>query len=194
MLPAVVPKTRIMAYSYDSNWQMYAPRTRLELCGEDLVHNIHAFRKNERNRPIIFIGHSLGGLVIQHVSRVCALRLSFIYSLSFGQALLYANGREDLRYLPEHTVGLLTLGTPFRGASAISKANVAAKLLSVFGSHRGILQDLEYDNQHMKDKLHKLCELQQSLRIPACFCFELYQTNYKRQLWVLGMVREMVCS
>lgn len=67
MLPATVPRTRIIAYNYDSRWHKNAPKTRLELCGEEFVHSLHVFRENERTRPIIFIGHSLGGLVIQHV-------------------------------------------------------------------------------------------------------------------------------
>lgn len=68
MLPAVVPKSRIVAYNYDSKWHANASQTRLRLCGEDLVRNLHAFRESERNRPIIFIGHSLGGLIVQNVS------------------------------------------------------------------------------------------------------------------------------
>lgn len=75
----------------------------------------------------------------------------------------------------------------------LKTANLAAKFLSFAGSHRGILQDLKYDNQHLKDKLQKLCELQQSLRIPACFCFELYETDYGRRFRVPGLIRGMVC-
>ncbi|KAH8751120.1 hypothetical protein F5883DRAFT_578658 [Diaporthe sp. PMI_573] len=40
MLPAVVPKSRIMLYNYDSKWHANAPRTRLQLCGEDLVRSM----------------------------------------------------------------------------------------------------------------------------------------------------------
>jgi predicted alpha/beta-fold hydrolase len=68
MLPAVVPKSRIMAYNYNSRWHSNAPKTRLQLCGEDLVHSIHRFHNEMVNCPIIFIGHSFGGNVIQHVS------------------------------------------------------------------------------------------------------------------------------
>lgn len=45
-----------------------APQTRLRLCGEDLVRNLHTLCKGVRDRPIVFIGHSLGGLVVQNVS------------------------------------------------------------------------------------------------------------------------------
>lgn len=69
MLPSVVPKARIMAYNYDSTWHTNAPKTRLRLCGEDLVGAIHRHREGNIERPIIFVGHSLGGNVIVQVSR-----------------------------------------------------------------------------------------------------------------------------
>jgi hypothetical protein len=57
-----------MVYSYDSKWHLDAPRTRLQICGEDLIRNVHMYRRGNTDRPIIFIGHSLGGNVIIHVS------------------------------------------------------------------------------------------------------------------------------
>jgi surfactin synthase thioesterase subunit len=68
MLPAVVPNSRIMVYNYDSKWHRNAPKTRLQLCGEELVHSVHNFRSSVLDRPVVFIGHSLGGLVVLYVS------------------------------------------------------------------------------------------------------------------------------
>lgn len=68
MLPNDVPSSRIMVYNYESTWHADAPKTRLQLCGEDLVKYLQTVRKYVPNRPVLFIGHSIGGLVIQHVS------------------------------------------------------------------------------------------------------------------------------
>ena len=68
MLPAKVPKSRIIVYNYESRWHADAPKTRLQLCGEELVHSIHSFHGASSDRPIVFVGHSLGGIVIEHVS------------------------------------------------------------------------------------------------------------------------------
>jgi hypothetical protein len=67
MLPAVVTNSRIMTYNYDSKWHANAPKTRLQLYGEDLVHSVHKFRDGIRERPVIFVRHSIVGLVVQHV-------------------------------------------------------------------------------------------------------------------------------
>lgn len=72
MLPAKVSRARILAYNYESRWHMNAATTRLQVCGKHLADAIHEFREDCSDRPLIFIGHSLGGNVIQHVSGICA--------------------------------------------------------------------------------------------------------------------------
>lgn len=77
MLPGIVPKARILAYNYESRWHKNASKTRLQVCGEELVNAVHDFRKGTSDRPLIFIGHSLGGNVIQHVSVYLHFVLAF---------------------------------------------------------------------------------------------------------------------
>lgn len=67
MLPNKIPTARILAFNYDSTWLSDAPRTRVELCGEELIQSLHRLRQ-ESDRPIVFIAHSYGGLVVQDVS------------------------------------------------------------------------------------------------------------------------------
>ncbi|RYP10933.1 hypothetical protein DL764_000369 [Monosporascus ibericus] len=111
MLPAALPNARIMVYSYESRWHTKAPKTRLELCGEELMEDLHNFRTKTRDRPVVFIGHSLGGLVVLH-------------------CLLFADRIERFKYLPARTVGFLALGTPFRGTKMQTLAEKAAWLMA----------------------------------------------------------------
>lgn len=80
MLPDIVPKARILAYNYESRWHKNASKTRLQLCGEELVNEIHDFRNGTgtTDRPLILIGHSLGGNVIQHVSFIFLFNLELL--------------------------------------------------------------------------------------------------------------------
>jgi hypothetical protein len=68
MLPGKVKRARILRYNYHSRWDVNAPDTCLEECGRTLIRRIHNFRADKKDRPLIFIGHSLGGLVIEYVS------------------------------------------------------------------------------------------------------------------------------
>ena len=70
LLPAVVPHARILKFNYDSKYLVNAPRESLRSLGERLANTIRNLRAKEEyttNRPIIFVGHSFGGIIIQEV-------------------------------------------------------------------------------------------------------------------------------
>ena len=70
LLPAVLPNARILKYNYDSTYLKDAPKESLRSIASRLIHLIHDLRKQDlsaRKRPIIFIGHSFGGVVIADV-------------------------------------------------------------------------------------------------------------------------------
>ncbi|ORY72124.1 uncharacterized protein BCR38DRAFT_418974 [Pseudomassariella vexata] len=169
MLPIVVPNARIIVYNYDSRWHSDAPQNRLQLCGEGLVAELHRFRgqDNTRRRPIIFVGHSLCGLVILY-------------------ALLYADCTEDFKYLSTQTVGFAALGTPFRGTQMQSLAKKVAWILDPTGSH------LEQDGKHLEDKVHDFGVLRGKLAIPTCCLIELYVSNYGKKVKLPGLAGRMV--
>ena len=191
MLPAKVPKSRIITYNYESRWHADAPKTRLQLCGEELVHSVHSFYHGAPNRPIIFIGHSLGGNVIEHVGwpacPCCASQL--IYHV---KGLLYANSEDEFKCLPEITVGLVFLGTPFRGTKWQLFADSAAWLMQPAGSHRGIIKELNFDEPVLLDKLHGFCRMLNRLSMPVSCFSELYETDYGRRLGIRGVAKGIV--
>ncbi|RYP42870.1 hypothetical protein DL768_010174 [Monosporascus sp. mg162] len=175
MLPAKVTKSRIIAYNYESRWHAAAPKTRLQLCGEDLIHGVHSFRGGPSDRPIVFVGHSLGGNVIVH-------------------GLLHANNEDKYKYLPEATVGLVFLGTPFRGTKWQPFANSVAQLTRPAGSHSGIIRELNFDEPMLLDKLHSFCRLRNGLSTPISCFNELYETDYGQRFGIGGVARGMIGS
>ncbi|KAM0805341.1 hypothetical protein BDR22DRAFT_393554 [Usnea florida] len=70
ILPNVVLNARVATYSYDSDWRDADIKTSLRKCGEQLLNVLLQNRsaEKEKRRPLVFIGHSLGGLVIKQVS------------------------------------------------------------------------------------------------------------------------------
>lgn len=58
-----------MAFNHDSDWSIYAPQESLSDYGLELLTSLENFRKSkeEKDRPVIFIGHSFGGVIIKRV-------------------------------------------------------------------------------------------------------------------------------
>jgi len=107
---------------------------------------------------------------------------------------LYANSEDKYRYLPEVTAGLVFLGTPFRGTRWQLFADSAARLMQPASSHRGIVRELDFDDDALLDKLHFFCRLRNRLSIPVSCFSELYETDYGRRFGINGLVKGMVCQ
>ncbi|RLL95027.1 hypothetical protein CFD26_101368 [Aspergillus turcosus] len=88
----------------------------------------------------------LGGNVIQH-------------------ALLYAELKAEFSYLPKLIIGLVFLGTPFRGSAMQPVASFLARVLFLAQSHGEIIVDLEYDSPTMTVTLDSFCRLRGSMSI-----------------------------
>ncbi|KAL8337945.1 hypothetical protein RB598_006708 [Gaeumannomyces tritici] len=63
-LPASVPHARIMRYGYSSQWfGKNATKTKMSDISQAFLFDLDEFRE-DKNRPLILIGHSFGGLVL----------------------------------------------------------------------------------------------------------------------------------
>ncbi|EJP61221.1 Ankyrin repeat-containing protein [Beauveria bassiana ARSEF 2860] len=73
-LPKDVPNIRVLLYGYDTSLQGSLSNQSMEDLGRGFLEKIIAFRANDGTdrRPIVFIGHSLGGLLIKEaLIRAC---------------------------------------------------------------------------------------------------------------------------
>lgn len=78
MLPYWLPIARIMHVTYDWEWfgQDKAIQHWLPLLASELLKSVMAKRQNCPTRPVIFVGHSLGGLIIKKVGLPLAMMLA----------------------------------------------------------------------------------------------------------------------
>ena len=79
----------------------------------------------EKERPIISIAHSLGGIVVKQVKRVTK-KEAHVATNNYTQALLQT--QLELRYksIQNITLGILFFGTPHRGSDKAMYGKVLA--------------------------------------------------------------------
>ncbi|KAF5508836.1 NACHT, LRR and PYD domains-containing protein 10 [Colletotrichum fructicola] len=106
LLPRAFPTARIMSFSYNSDWLDKAFRL-----------------------PIIFIGHSFGGIVIKQALCVMGLSSSTL----------------------EDTCGIIFLGTPHQGSSLSIAASLLGKLTALLGSNTALLLTLQSNHNQLSD-------------------------------------------
>lgn len=117
-----------MTFGYDADvvrfWTI-ASSNRLDDHGKSLAYSILDQRANVGQRPIIFVAHSLGGLVCEE-----ALNLSY--------------KRQDLASILPNTLGIIFMGTPHGGSQLASWGSTVAKYVNIFrGTNRDILGNLQ---------------------------------------------------
>ncbi|CAH0055794.1 unnamed protein product [Clonostachys solani] len=107
-----------------------------------LVSDLNRKRKltNSSQRPIIFIAHSLGGIV---------LKSALIHSDAARQGALLEQQSVKLS-----TYGILFMGTPHQGGNGVQLGRILANIVSVFvAANDCILKHLERDSEWLLQQL-----------------------------------------
>ena len=150
LLPTNFPNTRIATYGYDSQVTRFfngaSSQTNILDHGRSLLSALEANRRGDPQRPIIFIVHSLGGLILKD-----ALRRSW-------QAQSHD---KDLRKIYEATTAVVFMGTPHRGSQYASWALILRNIAiaSGFDASERILRDLNVDSgilEMLRDEFGKM--------------------------------------
>ena len=149
----MLPKARIFTYGYNSGIAFTGSASKIDDYARTLLERLRAKRREfdpDVTRPILFICHSLGGIV-------------------FKKAMIIAHERSE-RYwaISRDTYGVLFMGTPHRGSDMAFWTTVIGKIADVFtlGSIRTqLLQDLQPKSACLGTICSQFVERAQSLRI-----------------------------
>ena len=101
-------------------------------------------------RPIIFIAHSYGGIILKQVRTSVTLRTTLT-----SQALALASSDEEYKDIQDATCAIIFLGTPHQG-SGISMFGSAIALLTtpLFGSNKMLMRALQRNSTDLSN-LHE---------------------------------------
>ncbi|KAM3563321.1 hypothetical protein ARSEF4850_002388 [Beauveria asiatica] len=113
------PDARIWNFAHESNWLIDAPVKTTEEIGKCLLKEIRD-KRPAPYLPIIFIGHSLGGIIIKQA--------------------LCTSGSQDII---DDTAGIIFLGAPHQGSSVSIAGAVLAALTGFLGSDTTLLLSLK---------------------------------------------------
>ncbi|KAL7807892.1 ankyrin repeat-containing domain protein [Trichoderma aethiopicum] len=176
------PKARLLLYMYDSAWTgQLKVKQFMGNIAMGLLVGLRSKREKCQRRPIVFIGHSMGGLVV-------------------AKAITLADSRRDLfPIMFEATTACIFFGTPFGGAPVASvaamyahfaeKVDVAfsSKLLELMKPGDEELRQLTHDFMRLAGKINPKIEL---------FCFwEEHPTDFSKMAGLpslFGLTRSLI--
>ncbi|KAH8591174.1 hypothetical protein B0O99DRAFT_744603 [Bisporella sp. PMI_857] len=119
-LPKYVPNSRIFLYQYSSTAVYGKDRDTFIGKANELLEAIRIERCDVESGPILFLGHSMGGLLIK-------------------QALINAHSNPKYTLIKDATTGLAFFATPHSGGDwlVVSLGGVAAKIATAIGFQKG---------------------------------------------------------
>ncbi|EPS42862.1 hypothetical protein H072_3143 [Dactylellina haptotyla CBS 200.50] len=161
MLPAAVPNARILRFAYESQWlgkNMISQK--LPDVAESLLRALKQERQNCPHRPIIFVGHCFGGIVIE-------------------KALTAARITRGFSNIVDHVAGVVFLATPHKGTGSQSSAAVVANIAAYagIGQRSQLVDSLEPQSDFLEDIVRSFSQLANDIRIPLRCFFEQRKTD-----------------
>ncbi|XDG03869.1 hypothetical protein ABKA04_003484 [Annulohypoxylon sp. FPYF3050] len=175
MLPKKVPNARIMVYNYESCWYGDdAIKLSVKDVASKLLSALCEERKECPHRPLVFIGHCFGGLVIQKVYTAAAFN------------------NEDYPGISNSVTGILFLGTPHHGVNGKSELQTQGQIYdliikSTTQVQDNALQTMAQDNTVLVSTVHEFTRKVSVVENgPELFCF--YESKASKVGFITGMV------
>ncbi|EWG53258.1 hypothetical protein FVEG_11728 [Fusarium verticillioides 7600] len=178
LLPDDIPASRIFLFGYDTNItrsdQSGTTNTEIHSDAEDVCAKLAAERLSTQtvDRPIIFVAHSLGGLVAAQI---------LVHGEHKPENSSEASIAKNIR-------GMVFLGTPFRGSSVARPAEVVRRVLGLFriDTQQQTLKLLGVDSERLDELTRAFPQVLNKRRsskdiedrIEAFFFYETLKTRF----------------
>jgi hypothetical protein len=194
MLPKNMSNARILSYGYDASVASLFGRTssdRILQHAHILIAELVANRLLEgaMERPIIFICHSLGGIVVKRVCTVERLSLPApaVCSRDISQALAYSASRTSKHIQHVHSIfvstyAVLFLGTPHMGSDNAKLASTGRRMIDamvpskVVDTDGQLLEVLKEGSETLQNVTDMFAPLMKSFR--TYFFWEQEKTDF----------------
>ncbi|PVF95828.1 TPR-like protein [Serendipita vermifera] len=163
LLPRALPNARILTYGYDADTRSFSQTStqNINRHAGAFVAELSQLRSETPERPIIFIAHSLGGIILKKALGQC-------HATGFNNLLHH-------RAIKVSTFGILYFGTPHSGANGVQLAEWLGMLCSIFMyTTNKVVKDLCQGSEQLEEIQHMY--LQASDDIKSIFFYETYRT------------------
>ncbi|KAG8849678.1 hypothetical protein FRB91_009688 [Serendipita sp. 411] len=171
-LPKDLPAARIMAFEYNSKWLYDADFQGLVEHASALLNALVDQRRESPSRPILFIGHSYGGLVIKK-----ALILS---------RKTKTDPPDPRQWIADAESGIVFLGTPHQGSNHATFALIGSFIYRPLGGNYTDILKLLSDRDGLVELDNDFKEVLSGGQTKRTVCF--YETKGQAWSWPLGLL------
>ncbi|OBT58354.1 hypothetical protein VE04_01353 [Pseudogymnoascus sp. 24MN13] len=165
MLPHDLPTVRVLAFGYLSNWLgKDKTNTRLAEVANELLTALEIARHDCHDRPIIFIGHCFGGIVIE-------------------KAIVDAQSK--LKSLISCIAGVICMGTPHQGTGSHGAVAAIARVGAYLNlaTESQILETLNPVSETLEDTVKSFAEASSRNHWPVHCFYEGLPTNRNKMFY-----------
>ncbi|KAI1423216.1 Alpha/Beta hydrolase protein [Xylaria sp. FL1777] len=153
LLPPRIPEARVLTFGYDSSvigfWSGISGNSIAEH-SNNLLSALSCFRSDDEFRPIIFIAHSLGGLVVKDtlLSSRTSPELHLRRILACTRAILFLG-------TPHHGVDLADIGERLVGFAGLRTARTSQRIVGALRRDSEVLSRIQKGFQELLRSQHK---------------------------------------
>ncbi|KAF8543475.1 hypothetical protein BDD12DRAFT_874572 [Trichophaea hybrida] len=171
-LPKDIKKLRIMTYGYNSSLVGGTKSARrMSDYRSNFIQQLENARSFAENRPIVFLGHSLGGILIL-------------------QTLVELNRSPHHKHILDSIQGIFFFGTPHEGLRTNELENLVDNAIDGQDSKRNLLMQLKEGSEFLENQKHDLSYIWEGFKGKIISFFETVKTKTVKKIESKNFARD----